>query len=91
LEAAHIRPYRGFLDNHVENGLLLRADLHTLFDLDLIGIEPFTLTVHLNPAVSRGEYQRLHGCALSCSDGNRPSQEALLMRWEAFKKREHIG
>ena len=41
--------------------------------------------------LSRGEYQRLHGCALSCSHGNRPSQEALLIRWESFKKREHIG
>ena len=91
LEAAHIRPYRGDLDNHVENGLLLRADLHTLFDLDLIGIEPFTLTVHLNSQISQGEYQRLHGCALSCREGNRPSQEALLIRWQAFKNREHIS
>lgn len=40
LEAAHVRPYLGALDNHPENGLLLRADLHTLFDLDLVGIEP---------------------------------------------------
>jgi HNH endonuclease len=32
LEAAHISPYRGEEDNHPENGLLLRADLHTLFD-----------------------------------------------------------
>jgi putative restriction endonuclease len=91
LEAAHIRPYRGNLDNHVENGLLLRADLHTLFDLDLIGIEPFTLTVHLHPDVSRGEYQQLHGSALSCSNGSRPSQEALLIRWEAFKKRQQMA
>jgi HNH endonuclease len=68
LEAAHIRPYRGDLDNHVENGLLLRADLHTLFDLDLIGIEPFTLTVHLNPEVSLGEYPLCVG----------PGSEALL-------------
>ena len=33
LEAAHIWPYRGTNDNHPSNGLLLRADLHTLFDL----------------------------------------------------------
>jgi putative restriction endonuclease len=40
LEAAHIKPYRGDRDNNPQNGLLLRADIHTLFDLDLLGIEP---------------------------------------------------
>jgi putative restriction endonuclease len=32
LEAAHIRPYRLAGPHHVSNGLLLRADLHKLFD-----------------------------------------------------------
>src|ERR1700722_13605652 len=32
LEAAHICPYQGSATNHVTNGLLLRADIHTLFD-----------------------------------------------------------
>src|SRR5205823_2979542 len=36
LEAAHIVPYRGPSTNAVSNGLLLRADIHTLFDLGLI-------------------------------------------------------
>jgi hypothetical protein len=40
LEAAHISPFRGERDNHPDNGLLLRADIHTLFDLNLLGIEP---------------------------------------------------
>jgi HNH endonuclease len=40
LEAAHILPYRGPAFDHVTNGLLRRADIHTLFDLNLIGIEP---------------------------------------------------
>jgi predicted restriction endonuclease len=39
LEACHLAPYSGAQSNHVTNGLLLRADIHTLFDLDLIGIE----------------------------------------------------
>ncbi len=33
LEAAHIVPYRGSDTNTIQNGLLLRADWHTLFDL----------------------------------------------------------
>ncbi|WP_404482023.1 HNH endonuclease [Novosphingobium sp. BL-52-GroH] len=39
LEAAHIMPYMGEHTNAVTNGLLLRADLHTLFDLGLIMID----------------------------------------------------
>ena len=36
LEAAHIYPYRGPDTSKVVNGLLLRADVHTLFDSGLI-------------------------------------------------------
>ena len=39
LEAAHIHPYRGDETNKVQNGLLLRADIHTLFDLGLITVD----------------------------------------------------
>jgi putative restriction endonuclease len=38
LEAAHIHPYRGEDTNIAANGLLLRADIHTLFDCGLIAI-----------------------------------------------------
>ncbi|WP_188449915.1 HNH endonuclease [Sphingomonas psychrolutea] len=40
LEAAHISPYMGEHTNHVTNGLLLRADMHTLFDCGLIKVDP---------------------------------------------------
>ena len=48
LEAAHIVPYRGPHTDFVENGLLLRADLHKLFDLRLFRIDPDTRTVRLS-------------------------------------------
>jgi len=38
LEAAHIRPFLGEDTNVTQNGLLLRADIHTLFDLGLISV-----------------------------------------------------
>ncbi|MEX3952799.1 HNH endonuclease [Paraburkholderia sp. EG287B] len=38
LEAAHIKPYKGEATHRVDNGLLLRADIHTLFDLGLLWI-----------------------------------------------------
>ena len=86
LEAAHIKPYRGENDNHPENGLLLRSDIHTLFDLDLIAIEPNGLQVHLHPSIKK-EYGYLSGKVLSCRNDKCPSSEALKERYEEFKKR----
>ncbi len=39
LEAAHIQRYLGPASNHVQNGLLLTAEFHTLFDRHLVTIE----------------------------------------------------
>lgn len=86
LEAAHISPYRGDRDNHPENGLLLRTDLHTLLDLDLLGIDPATLTVHLHRALQTGDYAVFEGVLLKVGD-RPPSMAALRLRWEAFRQR----
>jgi putative restriction endonuclease len=86
LEAAHINPYRGPNENNPENGLLLRADLHTLFDLDLIGIEPETLIVALHPSVVGKGYDEVNGAALLCGMAQ-PSKTALVNRWTAFESR----
>ncbi|WP_228894302.1 HNH endonuclease [Pseudoduganella aquatica] len=59
LEAAHIMPYMGDHTNHVTNGLLLRADVHTLFDLGKIWIEGHMVCVA--PQISAPEYRNLHG------------------------------
>lgn len=86
LEAAHIHPYREVHDQHPANGLLLRADLHTLFDLDLLGIEPESLTVSVHPCVARDGYEQLHGQRLQCQD-RLPSKKALALRWREFQRR----
>jgi hypothetical protein len=39
LEAAHIDPYLGRRFHVTANGLLLRSDLHTLFDLRFVGVD----------------------------------------------------
>jgi hypothetical protein len=89
LEAAPIKPYRREEDNHPENGLLLRADIHTLFDLNLLGVDPERLRVQLHPDLTKdAHYGRLHGQALRCESAQRPSQEALKMRYKLFLKRE---
>ncbi|UTH43676.1 HNH endonuclease [Loktanella salsilacus] len=79
LQAAHISPYLGDAANHVQNGLLLRADIHTLFDLGLLSIDPQSMTVILSPSLGETTYGVLQGKKLLLPEGgaNRPSQEAL--------------
>jgi len=60
LEAAHISPYRGEHTNRVANGLLLRADMHTLFDSGLITIDPTKRTIQLHHTLMKSEYACLH-------------------------------
>ena len=61
LEACHIVPYLGPNTNHLSNGLILRSDIHTLFDLGLIAIEPDTMRIVVAPSLHRTEYGRLEG------------------------------
>jgi hypothetical protein len=61
LEAAHIYPYRGPETNMLRNGLLLRADLHTLFDCLKISVDPETMKVWVSPDVRTSDYGDLHG------------------------------
>jgi hypothetical protein len=86
VEAAHISPYRGVEDNHVENGLLLRADIHTLFDIHLLGIEPDSLEVVLGPGAADGGYGSMAGRRVA-TGSVRPSRAALMSRWGLFQQR----
>lgn len=61
LEACHIRPHNLGLDYSPSNGLLLRSDLHRLFDAGLLAID-VDGKVHLrSPANEDPHYMELHG------------------------------
>lgn len=60
LDAAHISPYNGEKTNDVRNGLLLRTDLHTLFDGHRIAIDPETMTVVVDPSIEDRTYRGFH-------------------------------
>ncbi|RMQ47074.1 hypothetical protein ALQ04_100821 [Pseudomonas cichorii] len=79
LEAAHIVPYQGADTNVVSNGLLLRADIHTLFDLGLVWVNPDSLLVELADALKQSEYGTLDQKPLSLPStlSDRPSAKAL--------------
>lgn len=85
VEAAHISRYLGEKDNVPANGLLLRADIHTLFDLHLIGINPKSLEVVCTEGVADAYGKQLVGRKLICPDGVMPSPKALQERFRKFK------
>lgn len=83
LEAAHIRPYNGQQTNVVSNGLLLRADVHTLFDLYLIAIDPDTRLIHLSPTLSQSGYGKYHGMPLHTPSSPSLKASAGALKWHA--------
>lgn len=79
LEAVHILPYRGPQTNHPSNGLLLRADIHILFDLGLISVDTKTMTILVASSLVGTSYGELAGTRLRLPKVGTlcPSQEAL--------------
>lgn len=83
LEAAHIRPFSDGGEHLPTNGLLLRRDLHSLFDAGYVTVTPEnTLLVSnkIRENIENGrDYYALHGRRLYVPDkaGNRPSADAL--------------
>jgi hypothetical protein len=79
LEAACIVPFRGKFTHHPSNGLLLRADIHALFDLGKIAIDTGTMSVVITDDLMDTSYRILSGRPLRYpkDEGQRPSSEAL--------------
>lgn len=77
LEAAHISS--GLKSYHVSNGLLLRADIHILFDKYLITINTLTKEVCVASQLIDTEYGKLSGrkLLLPKDKQSRPSKQVL--------------
>jgi hypothetical protein len=86
LQAAHIMPYRGPDTNSVQNGLLLRADIHTLFDLGLLQIDPQRYRLSVAEELKATSYGKLEGRKLRLpkKKGFRPSGAALIERLKLY-------
>ncbi len=69
LEACHILPHAKTGDNSLDNGLLLRSDIHVLFDEHLMTLANDGLHILVHKDVSAPEYSRLRNYA----PGLRPS------------------
>ena len=81
VEAAHVSPYALSNDNSEGNGLLLRSDLHTLFDLGLLGIDPQSMKVTVHPQAKAAGYDQFDGVQVRLNGSTGPDLSALEERW----------
>ncbi len=81
LEAAHIVPYMGDDTNHPSNGLLLRSDIHTLFDMGRLTIHPETLEMLLSSELEGTTYTSLKGRRISLPELTSHDALAQHRRW----------
>ena len=83
LEAAHIRPYSSGGTHAPSNGILLRQDLHTLFDRGYMTVTPnhqIEISSRIKEEFHNGkEYYALHGQNMRLPDygDRRPSPDSL--------------
>lgn len=83
LEAAHIRPYGDGGAHEAQNGLLLRRDIHSLFDAGYVTVTPdlhFEVSRRIKEEFDNGRhYYELHGHKIDAPSDvdRRPDTEAL--------------
>ncbi len=85
VQAAHLVPYSTSRLQKVHNGIALRADVHTLFDLHTLRIDSRSNCVHLQPELAGTEYWQYNGKQLTFPSGLLAMQkfrEALIRRWQ---------
>lgn len=83
LEAAHIVPHSSSGEMSARNSIILRADLHRLFDANLMAIDPDTLEVALHMKAEE-EYAKFKGEHIWLPD-NGPKAKDFEERWQRFQ------
>ncbi len=93
LEAAHIRPYGDGGEHDVRNGLLLRRNIHSLFDAGYVTVTPdlrFEVSRRIRDEFDNGKhYYAFHGQRISAPENicQRPDPNALTWHNEHCFKR----
>jgi putative restriction endonuclease len=85
LEAAHIRPYGEGGDHDARNGLLLRRDIHSLFDAGYVTVTPdarFEVSRRIKEEFENGRhYYELHGKPIFAPVDVRLRPDPGALRW----------
>ncbi|MEU2055244.1 HNH endonuclease [Streptomyces bungoensis] len=85
LEAAHLYSYAADGQHRPDGGLLLRRDLHRLFDLGLIALHPQQRTLDVAPELTAfADYARLHGKPVAVPLG-KGHQAWLAAHWDLHR------
>ncbi|WP_173391608.1 HNH endonuclease [Tatumella saanichensis] len=86
LEAAHIVPYAGASHTKSCHGILLKSDIHTLFDRGLLWIDD-NFKVRISDRLHNTEYKRFDGQSLLLPDNenDRPLKEHLAKHREMIE------
>lgn len=85
LDAAHIRPYAQSGPHRLENGLLLRKDLHALFDAGYVTVTPsleLRVSRRIREEYENGrDYYALEGAALRVPVPPNPQPSREFLEW----------
>jgi putative restriction endonuclease len=85
LDAAHIKPYSKGGEHAVNNGLLLRQDLHTLFDRGYLTVTPeykIEVSQRIKEEFNNGkEYYAMHGTKLGVPESIAFLPDSSLLKW----------
>ncbi|MEG8277113.1 HNH endonuclease [Streptomyces sp. AHA2] len=85
LEAAHLYSYAASGEHHSDGGLLLRRDIHRLFDLGIIAVHPDRLTADVTEqARTFPAYADLHRAPLTVPVSNR-QRTWLQAHWDMHR------
>lgn len=92
LQAAHINPYRGRKSQVVNNGILLRSEMHLLYDAHLVSIAPDTLKISLSDRLRGTTYATLTSSHLRLprNEASHPNRNLLAAHYEQFMQENHV-
>lgn len=87
LQAAHILPVSQGGHNRLDNGLLLRSDVHTLFDGGYLGVDPM-LRLMVSPRLraefeNGNEFYQLAGTTIGAPERRADRPKAEFLEWHA--------
>lgn len=95
LQAAHIDDYRSRKSQIVQNGILLRADLHLLYDANLLGIKPGSHEIVLADSAYVEPYRSLVEAQPILRAPNnpacKPDDELLDIHYQRYLMRNHAA
>ena len=87
LEAAHIENYINEKSNHIKNGICLRADIHKLFDQNLIGING-DFKLFISPKLKDKEYTKFKNKKINLPKNKdfQPLKKLLAEKFKSFRR-----